>query len=75
MEVKIMQPIRQVYEDAPDMIPIPLELRHKRLELIFWPLEDAGVQKADRASSPPFEFKTMRVERVVMPTREDRYER
>ena len=35
-----MQPIRQVIEDAPDMVPIPLELRHKRLELIFWPLED-----------------------------------
>ena len=35
-----MQPIRQVIEDAPDMVSIPLELRHKRLELIFWPLED-----------------------------------
>jgi hypothetical protein len=45
MEVKSMQPIRQVFEDAPDMVPIPLELRHRRLELIFWPLEDAGVQK------------------------------
>lgn len=70
-----MQPIRQVFEDAPDMIPIPLELRHKRLELIFWPLDDAAVQKADRGSSPPMEFKTMRVERVIMPTREERYER
>jgi hypothetical protein len=71
-----MQPIRQVIEDAPDMIPIPLELRHKRLELIFWPLEDASApQRADRVSFPPLEFKTMRVDQVIMPSREERYER
>jgi hypothetical protein len=53
-----MQPIRQVFEDVPDVVPIPLELRHKRLELIFWPLEDVGVpQKADSVSFPPLEFK------------------
>jgi hypothetical protein len=33
-----MQPIRQVIVDAPNMIPIPWELRHKRLELIICPL-------------------------------------
>ncbi|PKN16091.1 MAG: hypothetical protein CVU66_02255 [Deltaproteobacteria bacterium HGW-Deltaproteobacteria-23] len=71
-----MQPIRQVYEDSPDMIPIPLELRHKRLELIIWPLDDLEtVHQADRVSSPPLEFKTMRVEQVIMPSREERYER
>jgi hypothetical protein len=71
-----MQPIRQVYEDAPDMISIPLELRHKRLELIIWPLEDIEtVQQADRVASPLPEFKTMRVEQVIMPSREERYER
>ena len=71
-----MQPIRQVYEDAPDTISIPLELRNKRLELIIWPLEDLeAVHLADRVSSPPLEFKTMRVEQVIMPSREERYER
>lgn len=71
-----MQPIRQVIEDAPDMIAIPPELRHKRLELIFWPLEDAGTpQRADRVASPHLEFKTMRVDQVIMPSREERYER
>ncbi len=71
-----MQPIRQVIEDAPDMIAIPLELRHKRLELILWPLEDVGTpQRADRVSSPHLEFKTMRVDQVIMPSREERYER
>ena len=36
-----MQPIRQIIEDAPDTIPIPTELRHQRVEIIFWPLEKA----------------------------------
>ncbi len=34
-----MHPIRQIVEDAPDTIPMPLELRHQRVEIIFWPLE------------------------------------
>jgi hypothetical protein len=34
-----MQPIRQIIEDAPDSIPVPPELRHQRVEIIFWPLE------------------------------------
>jgi hypothetical protein len=66
-----MQPIRTVIEDAPDMISIPVEYRHRRLELIIWPLDE----QADRVSSPPAEFRTMQVERVIMPLREERYER
>lgn len=34
-----MQPIRQIVEDAPDSIPVPPELRHHRVEIIFWPLD------------------------------------
>lgn len=71
-----MQSIRQVIEDAPDMIPIPPELRHKRLELIIWPLDKAeeGLQTGGTAISPPL-FKTMRVNKVIIPSREERYER
>lgn len=36
-----MQPIRQILYDAPDSVQIPLELRHRPIELIIWPL-DAG---------------------------------
>ena len=68
-----MQPIRQVIVDAPNMIPIPWELRHKRLELIIWPLDDND--KTDRADSSSPVFRTMRVDRVVIPLREERYER
>lgn len=35
-----MQPIRQILSDAPDVIPVPREFRHQRLEIIFWPLTD-----------------------------------
>jgi hypothetical protein len=68
-----MQPIRQVIVDAPNMIPIPWELRHKRLELIIWPLDD--IDKTDLADSSSPVFRTMRVDRVVIPLREERYER
>lgn len=34
-----MNPARIIYEDAPAYIPIPEELRHRQVEVIFWPLE------------------------------------
>ena len=34
-----MNPFRQIIEDGPEMIAIPPELRHQRLEVIIWPLE------------------------------------
>jgi len=35
-----MQPIRQIINDAPSMFPLPVELHHKRLEIIIWPLSE-----------------------------------
>ncbi len=32
-----MQPIRRIIEDAPESIPIPAEMQHRRIELIIWP--------------------------------------
>jgi len=34
-----MQPFRMILENAPDQVAIPAELRHQRVEIIFWPLE------------------------------------
>jgi hypothetical protein len=34
-----MQFIRQIYEDLPDFIPIPDELKHSKAEVIILPLE------------------------------------
>jgi len=36
-----MQPVRQIIYDAPDMVSVPPELRHQRIEVIFWPLEES----------------------------------
>lgn len=35
-----MQPIRQIINDAPSALPLPVELHHKRLEIIIWPLNE-----------------------------------
>lgn len=34
-----MQPIRQIYKDAPNAISIPEELQHQAIEVIIWPLD------------------------------------
>ena len=71
-----MQPLRRVINDAPDMVSIPEELRHKRIEMILWPLEEEmegmGKQSEDTRR---WEFRTLRVQNVIMPSREERYER
>jgi len=36
-----MNPIRITYEEKPDSIPVPQELRHRRTEIIAWPLEES----------------------------------
>jgi hypothetical protein len=41
-----MQPIRQIIEDAPATVQIPAELRHRRIELIIWPLDAGEVVEA-----------------------------
>lgn len=50
-----MYPIRQIIDDAPDSIPVPSELRHQRVEIIFWPLEKLPLdeKKADTEGWPP----------------------
>jgi len=35
-----MNPARIIYEDTPAYIPIPDELQHRKVEIIFWPLDD-----------------------------------
>jgi hypothetical protein len=40
-----MNPIRQIIEDSPESITIPQELRHKRIEVIIWPLEEADIDQ------------------------------
>lgn len=53
-----MQPIRQILEEAPDFIPVPEALRHRKIELIIWPLEEeaAAPSEATDASGWPVGF-------------------
>lgn len=32
--------VRIIYDDTPDFIPIPEALRHRKTEIILWPLDD-----------------------------------
>lgn len=33
-----MNPVRLIYDDTPDFIPIPQSMRHRKTEIIVWPL-------------------------------------
>ncbi|MDD2534955.1 MAG: hypothetical protein PHW78_00075 [Macromonas bipunctata] len=50
-----MNPSRVIYEDAPAFIPVPADLQHRRVEAIFWPLDEDSVvfrAPAQAASGP-----------------------
>jgi hypothetical protein len=40
-----MHAVRQIIDDAPDTIPVPPEMRHKRIEILFLPLDEAPTEK------------------------------
>ena len=53
-----MNPIRQIIEDAPDFISVPEALRHRKIELIIWPLEEESstLNQATDANGWPVGF-------------------
>lgn len=51
-----MNPYRQIYEDAPEFIPVPEALRHHRVEVILWPLDETTPTQPVRRRSPPPQF-------------------
>ena len=50
-----MQPIRRIIEDAPESIPIPAEMQHRRIELIIWPLPDERAAPVAESVTAPVE--------------------
>ncbi len=64
-----MQPIRQLLDDAPDFFPIPQELRHHRVEIILWPLDEQQAQ-TDTPVKPRFSIAD--VATIDIPSREER---
>ncbi|MBS3965078.1 MAG: hypothetical protein KGZ80_11420 [Methylomonas sp.] len=51
-----MQPIRQIYQDAPDSIAIPEALRHQPVEIIIWPLAEPPTPAETDANGWPIGF-------------------
>jgi len=41
-----MNPTRMIYEDTPPSIPVPEALRHRRTEVIVWPLDDSAAPES-----------------------------
>lgn len=52
-------PIRQIYEDMPSVLTVPVEMRHKRVEVILLSLDDMETAKpggAVDANGWPLDF-------------------
>ncbi len=64
-----MQPIRHIYEEAPDTIPIPEVLRRRRVECILRPLDEG---KPHRSVQRKPHFCVADVDVIDIPSREER---
>jgi hypothetical protein len=64
-----MQPIRQIFEEAPDAIPVPEELRRHRIEFILWPLDE---KQPDQLVRRRPSFHVADVEVIDIPSRDER---
>jgi len=62
-----MQPIRRIGEDTPDSVPVPEKLHHRR-ESIIRPLDE----EPQKALSARPRFNIAQVDRIDMPSREER---
>ena len=66
-----MQPIRQILEDAPEFIPVPEALRHRRVEIILWPHDPASTMTDERLT----DYERVKVDRIEIPSRDERHAR
>ncbi|NCA91467.1 MAG: hypothetical protein EOM92_21960 [Gammaproteobacteria bacterium] len=64
-----MQPIRQIHEDAPEFIPVPAALRHRRVEIILLPLDPASTMTDERLA----DYERVKVDRIEIPPRDERH--
>jgi hypothetical protein len=68
-----MNPIRQIFEDAPASIPLPQELHHRRVELILWPLDEAPEETGTVSERDDLgDYERTRVDKIEIPSREER---
>lgn len=64
-----MQPIRKIFEEAPDTILVPEKLRRRRVEFILWPLDEDQPETSVRRGP---RFNIADVDVIDIPPREDR---
>jgi len=62
-----MQPIRRIVEDAPDSVPVPEDLRHRR-EPTIRPLDE----EPRKALPARPRFNIAQVDRIDIPSRDER---
>ena len=48
-----MDAVRKIYEDVPDTIPVPPELRHRKVEVIILSLDDDGSKTSVTVETQP----------------------
>ena len=46
-----MTPERLVYIDAPEFIPVPKALQHRKVEVILWPLDEGPSSREETPST------------------------
>jgi hypothetical protein len=63
-----MQFIRQIYTDLPDSIITPIELRHRKVEIIILPLDD--IQETQDNS-----YHVIEIDDIARFSREELYKR
>lgn len=51
-----MSAFRQIYEDAPEFIPIPKSMQHHRVEVVLSTLDEATSSQPVRKRIPPPHF-------------------
>ncbi|MCF7977396.1 MAG: hypothetical protein K9L82_05170 [Chromatiaceae bacterium] len=69
-----MQPIRQIIDEAPDFIPVPETLRHRRVEIILWPL-DPSFDPPEANNETLTDYERVKVDKIDIPPRDDRHVR
>lgn len=63
-----MQFIRQIYSDLPDSIIMPVELRHRKVEVIILPLDDIAETETN-------DYHIIEIDNIAKFSREELHER
>lgn len=63
-----MQAIRQIYADLPESIIMPIEFRHRKVEIIILPLDDIKETQEDH-------YHVIEINNIIKLFREELHER